>query len=255
VALLHGGEAHVHPEDLPTHLAWWHWDVPVLLGLGVSALGYAFVAWWLWRTAGRFDRRAAAAWALGLLVAFVALESPLDAVAEENLISAHMLQHGLLMSVAPPLLLLGLYPRLVVPFSRPVLKPLLRNRRAHAALRVLSAPALVLGLWLTILYAWHLPAVYQSALRNETVGPTGGGADLGTGALPRLRLAGYALGPLAGGGPAARRARDDGRGHGRFVDSGGLDRLEVAGRSGAPGSAALAGRRVGGAVGTLPEKG
>jgi cytochrome c oxidase assembly factor CtaG len=169
VVLLHGGEAHVHPEELPGHLAWWHWDFPVLLGLGVAALGYAFVAWWLWRRAGRFDRRAAAAWALGLLVVFVTLESPLDAVAEKHLVSAHMLQHGLLISVAPPLLLLGLYPRLVVPFSRPILKPLLRNRRTHAALRVLSAPALVLGLWLTILYAWHLPALYQSALRNETV--------------------------------------------------------------------------------------
>ena len=141
----------------------------MLFGLGVAALGYAFVAWRLWRTAGRFGGRAGAAWALGLLVVFVALESPLDAIAEEHLVSAHMLQHGLLMSVAPPLLLLGLYPRLVVPFTRPALKPLLRNPRTHAALRVLSAPALALGLWLAVLYAWHLPALYQSALRNEPV--------------------------------------------------------------------------------------
>ena len=164
--LLHAGETHARPEDL---LASWHWDAPVLFCLGVAALGYAFVAWRLWRTAGRFDGRAGAAWALGLLVVFVALESPLDAIAEEHLVSAHMLQHGLLMSVAPPLLLLGLYPRLVVPFTRPALKPLLRNPRTHAALRVLSAPALALGLWLAVLYAWHLPALYQSALRNEPV--------------------------------------------------------------------------------------
>jgi cytochrome c oxidase assembly factor CtaG len=164
VALLHGAEAHAHPDEL---LVSWHWDAPVLFGLGVAALGYAFVAWRLWRMAGRFDGRAGAAWALGLAVIFVALESPLDAVAEEHLVSAHMLQHGLLMSVAPPLLLLGLYPRLVVPYTRPILKPLLRNPRTHAALRALSAPALALGLWLAVLYAWHLPALYQSALRNE----------------------------------------------------------------------------------------
>jgi len=80
-----------------------------------------------------------------------------------------MLQHGLLMSVAPPLLLLGLYPRLVVPFTRPVVKPLLRNPRTHAALRLLSAPALALGLWLATLYAWHVPALYGAALGNEVV--------------------------------------------------------------------------------------
>ncbi len=141
----------------------------MLLGLGVAALGYAFVAWRLWRAAGRFGGWAAAAWTVGLLVVFVALESPLDAIAEEHLVSAHMLQHGLLTSVAPPLLLLGLYPRLVVPYTRPVLKPLLRDRRAHAVLRSLSAPALALGLWLAVLYVWHLPALYQSALRNEGV--------------------------------------------------------------------------------------
>jgi putative membrane protein len=166
--LLHGTDAHA-PEELSGHLALWHWDAPVLLGLGVAALGYAFVAWRLWRKAGRFDGRAAAAWALGLMVVFVALESPLDAVAEDRLVSAHMLQHGLLMSVSPPLLLLGLYPRLVVPYTRPVLKPLLSNPRAHAALRVATAPALALGLWLAILYAWHLPALYEGALRSEAL--------------------------------------------------------------------------------------
>jgi len=167
--MLHGAEAHAHPESLPSHLASWHWDATVLLGLGVAALGYAFVAWRLWRMAGRFHGWAATAWALGLLVVFVALESPLDSVAEETLISAHMLQHGLLMSVAPPLLLLGLYPRLVVPFSRPIVKPLLRNRRAHTMLRAASAPTLALGLWLMVLYAWHLPVLYHWVLRNETL--------------------------------------------------------------------------------------
>ena len=132
-------------------------------------LGYGLLAWRLWRASGRFDGRAAIAWVLGLLVVLVALQSPLDAVAGERLLSAHMLQHGLLMSVAPLLLLLGLYPRLVVPFTRPVVRPLLRNHRTHALLRVASMPALALGVWLAVLYAWHVPALYELALRNETV--------------------------------------------------------------------------------------
>ena len=166
-ALLHGGSEHAG--SAAELLRAWHWDPTVLLGLGAAAFGYALLAWRLRRRTGRFDRRAAVAWGLGLLVVFVALESPLDAIAEGSLLSAHMLQHGLLMSVAPPLLLLGLYPRLVVPFTRPVLKPLLRNRRAHAVMREFSSPAWAIGLWIGVLYAWHLPALYGLALSNEFV--------------------------------------------------------------------------------------
>ena len=167
VLLLHGDVA--HPEELAGALSSWHWEPTVLLGLLAAILGYGLLAWRLWRASGRFDGRAAAAWALGLLTVRVALQSPLDAVAGERLLSAHMLQHGLLMSVAPPLLLLGLYPRLVVPFTRPVVRPLLRNRRTHALLRAASMPALAIGAWLAVLYAWHVPALYELALRNETV--------------------------------------------------------------------------------------
>jgi cytochrome c oxidase assembly factor CtaG len=167
VLLLHTD--HAHPQELGGTLSSWHWEPTVLLGLVVAILGYGLLAWRLWQASGRFDGRAAVAWALGLLVVLVALQSPLDAVAGERLLSAHMLQHGLLMSVAPLLLLLGLYPRLVVPFTRPVVRPLLRNHRTHALLRVASMPALALGVWLAVLYAWHVPALYELALRNETV--------------------------------------------------------------------------------------
>jgi putative membrane protein len=167
VLLLHGGAA--HPEELGGALSSWHWEPAVLLGIVTASLGYGLLAWRLWRASGCFDGRAAAAWALGLLAVLVALQSPLDAVAGERLVSAHMLQHGLLMSVAPPLLLLGLYPRLVVPFTRPVVRPLLRNRRTHALLRAASMPTLAIGAWLAVLYAWHVPALYEAALRNEAV--------------------------------------------------------------------------------------
>ena len=167
VLLLHTD--HAHPQELGGTLSSWPWEPTVLLGLVVAILGYGLLAWRLWRASGRFDGRAAIAWALGLLVVLVALQSPLDAVAGERLLSAHMLQHGLLMSVAPLLLLLGLYPRLVVPLTRPVVRPLLRNHRTHALLRVASMPALALGVWLAVLYAWHVPALYELALRNETV--------------------------------------------------------------------------------------
>ena len=69
---------------------------------------------------------------LGLAVLWIAIASPLDDFADASL-SAHMVQHLLLMSAVPPLLLLG-WP--VVPLLRglpawilrPVLGPLLRLR-------------------------------------------------------------------------------------------------------------------------------
>jgi cytochrome c oxidase assembly factor CtaG len=144
----------------------WSFD-PAALAAAAVALALYAQAWLRLRQRSRPAHPLL--FAAGVAAGVLAVVSPLDAIAEEHLVSAHMLQHGLLMSVAPPLLLLGLYPRLVVPYTRPVLKPLLRDRRAHAVLRSLSAPALALGLWLAVLYVWHLPALYQSALRNEGV--------------------------------------------------------------------------------------
>jgi putative membrane protein len=168
LTLLHG-TAEVHSEEATSILLAWNWEPTVVLGLVAALLGYGLLAWRLYATHGRFDGRAAIAWVFGLLAVTVALMSPLDALADTRLLSAHMVQHGLLMSVAPPLLLLGLYPRLVVPVTRPIMKPLLRDRRTHAVLKAASSPGLALGIWLVVLYAWHVPTLYQWALRNEVV--------------------------------------------------------------------------------------
>jgi cytochrome c oxidase assembly factor CtaG len=101
-----------------------------------------------------------AAFAAGLLTLFVALASPIDTIGEEHLFSVHMLQHLLLGDVAALLLVLGLDGRL--------LRPLLRVRVVHR-LRVLAHPLVALPLWAANFVVWHLPVLFDAALRNDAI--------------------------------------------------------------------------------------
>ncbi len=93
-----------------------------------------------------------------LLMAIVQLP-PLDGLADEVLL-AHMLQHIVIGDVASLLIVLGL--------TGPVLAPLLRIRWTRP-LRVLASPLVALALWAVDLYAWHLPLLYQLAIRHDLV--------------------------------------------------------------------------------------
>jgi cytochrome c oxidase assembly factor CtaG len=101
-----------------------------------------------------------AAFAAGLLTLFVALESPIDTIGEERLFSVHMFQHLLLGDVGALLLVLGLDGRL--------LRPLLRVRLVHR-LRVLAHPLVALPLWVVNFVVWHLPVLFDAALRNDAI--------------------------------------------------------------------------------------
>jgi cytochrome c oxidase assembly factor CtaG len=120
-----------------------------------------------WRRARTLARRGqpvprlrVAAFAAGLLTLFVALESPIDTIGEERLFSVHMFQHLLLGDVGALLLVLGLDGRL--------LRPLLRVRLVHR-LRVLAHPLVALPLWAVNFVVWHLPALFDAALRNDAI--------------------------------------------------------------------------------------
>ena len=108
----------------------------------------------------------------GLLSLWIALASPLDAMGG-FLLTAHMVQHFILMSVAPPLLLLG-YP--VVPMLRGLPRPLVRDGLGpyfsmgwvHRVQGLLTHPAFG---WLAMNIAyigWHVPAAYELTLRSQS---------------------------------------------------------------------------------------
>ncbi len=160
-------------------LADWTLEPTVIIGLAVAALLYGRGVIYS-RQHGQTTRLHwwhVLAFYGGLLVIFIALESALDDYAEQ-LLWAHMIQHELLMMVAPLLLLLGM-PTLplwrAVPLSarRSSLQWLMQRRDTrrlvHMIGRIFSAPAVCWGIFIVIIYVWHLPALYDAALGNTTI--------------------------------------------------------------------------------------
>jgi putative membrane protein len=104
----------------------------------------------------------AIAFAGGMLALLAALVSPIDALGENYLFSAHMVQHVLLGDIAPLLILLGL--------SRVIMRPATRRlMRVERALGRLASPAVGIAVWLSVMYLWHVPALYDAATENSFV--------------------------------------------------------------------------------------
>ena len=107
---------------------------------------------------------------LGLAVSLVALISPLDRLAEDKLLSAHMLQHVLIGDMAPALLVFAVRgPLLAFLLPATVLAPLARNRGVRKVLGTLLIPWVAFGLWALNLAVWHVPALYDAALRHPAL--------------------------------------------------------------------------------------
>ena len=128
----------------------WPLDPTVYAGLAALA-----VAYWLVGLDRLDSRLRPVCFALGLLVTWAALETPLDRVADLYLQSVHMLQHVLLGIVAPPLLLLGLSP---VAAARLARLPWVRFYTEPVPAQLIAA---------TVMVAWHLPPLYEATLYSE----------------------------------------------------------------------------------------
>lgn len=128
----------------------WAWEPTVPLGCVAALLWYILAA--------RPLTARAIAFAAGVLLLLLALISPLDTLGDTYLFSAHMLQHLLLVLAVPPLLLLGLPPYVVA--------HVLHYRAADRCERVLGRPLVAWLVGMATLWIWHLPALYEAALRN-----------------------------------------------------------------------------------------
>jgi putative membrane protein len=128
-----------------------------------------------WRTLSRltpgvFSQRRLSTFLAGLGVLWLALASPIDAF-DPFLLADHMLQHLLLMVVAPPLILLGApalpllhgLPRWAV---RDGLGPFLSWPPLGRLGHILTHPAVCWLLMAVAMLGWHVPAAYELALRS-----------------------------------------------------------------------------------------
>lgn len=149
------------------------WSFPVIPAVGLVIAGLLYFRGWraLQRTRAReLPTWRALCFLAGLLSLWIALASPIDAL-DDFVLSAHMIQHFILMSVAPPLLVLGAP---VVPLLRGLPKPVIRplrpvfaSRRVHRVAHVLARP-LVAWLAMNIAYlGWHVPAAFELTLHSE----------------------------------------------------------------------------------------
>jgi putative membrane protein len=112
----------------------------------------------------------AALFGLGLALTLVALVGPVDRIAEDDLLSVHMLQHLLIGDAATALIVVAVRgPLLVFLLPPAVLAPLARSRRVRATLSALLRPRVAFGLWTANLAVWHVPYLYDLALRHDSV--------------------------------------------------------------------------------------
>jgi cytochrome c oxidase assembly factor CtaG len=92
----------------------------------------------------------------GCLLLAAALVTPLDTLAREYLVWAHLLQNVVLAEWAPLLLVLGVPPRLAARVTRPRI------------VQALTRPYVALPLWVGTYAVWHVPALYDAALRHPS---------------------------------------------------------------------------------------
>ena len=125
----------------------WSWNAEALVPLVLAA-------WYLASTRGGRDALRTASFLAGCALLVAALVTPLDTLARTYLVWAHLLQNVVLAEWAPLLLVLGIPPALAERLSRP------------RVVRVLTQPFVALPVWVATYAVWHVPALYDAALRR-----------------------------------------------------------------------------------------
>jgi cytochrome c oxidase assembly factor CtaG len=127
----------------------WSWNPEALLLIPALTFAYLYAT-------SRFQtptwRKACFIAAMALL--FIVTVTPIETIALEYLLWVHLLQNVVLAEWAPLLVVLGIPPALAAAAGR------------YTVLRALTRPFVALPLWLGTYAFWHIPPVYDAALRN-----------------------------------------------------------------------------------------
>jgi putative membrane protein len=161
-------------DDVPqSFLTAWSFPLVPLIGLVLVLLLYLHG----WRAVRRTRPREQPVWrassfVAGIAALWIAIASPIDAF-DDYLLTAHMIQHFILMSIAPPLIVLGApavpllrgLPRSV----RLVLRPLFRARWLRSFARFLVHPVVAWLLMNVAYLGWHVPAAFEVTFQSESI--------------------------------------------------------------------------------------
>ena len=129
----------------------WQADVDTTVVVPALSLFYLFAV-------GRLGapRRRIWCYAGAMALLAVAFWTPLHDLGLHYLLTAHLLQNVILAEWAPFLAVLGVSTPMASAFARARLW------------RVVTYPAVALPLWLADYFAWHVPFVYEAALRQQS---------------------------------------------------------------------------------------
>ena len=155
---------HAHPASLES----------LWISVALSLVAIVYLRQWLrvaWLIPDGVKVWRAWSFFVGLLLLWVGLGSPLSLL-DHDLLTVHMVQHLLLMTLAPPLILLGaplkLLPRSAVQsFAELIARPL-SSASMRPMGRMLLHPAVGLIGATATLVVWHIPGVLMLGLRSET---------------------------------------------------------------------------------------
>ncbi|MEJ7809629.1 MAG: cytochrome c oxidase assembly protein [Gemmatimonadaceae bacterium] len=136
------------------------WTVHPSTVIGIAALGGLY--WWRVHQDARSPSAAQRlSFVAGLAVLFLSLNGPLHDLSDTYLFSAHMVQHLLLTMAVIPLLIAGT--------PGWMLRPALRVPAVATIARAATRPVACFTTFTATLAIWHIPAVYDLAMRHHAV--------------------------------------------------------------------------------------
>ena len=129
----------------------WQADVDTTVVIPTLSLLYLFAV-------GRYgaSRARIVCYSVAMLLLAVAFWTPLHHLGLHYLLTAHLLQNVILAEWAPLFAVLGVSPAMARALAR------------RPAWRVAVHPAVALPLWLGNYFVWHVPLVYEAALRHQS---------------------------------------------------------------------------------------
>ena len=141
------------------------WTFAPIVLLALASYLYVYVRRWRTSRAEGGPRAAPVGklvlWCAGVLCLFLALISPIDSLGEQ-LASVHMVQHLLIADLAPICFTLGL--------TKWILRPLTRRiQRLERAAGPFGHPAFGVVAYVGAMWLWHVPEMYDAALKHPFV--------------------------------------------------------------------------------------
>lgn len=171
IALAHGASQGPPPTDALGIALAWHLDVSILLALAIAGALYvsAARAVTLAHAGNPWPARRTAAFVAGLVAIALSLLSPIDTLSDD-LLTVHVIQHMLLVSVAAPLFALSGIGTLALRAASPDLRnryllPFLHSRLVAA----LTFPVVGFIAFIGVMWGSHFTTLYNAALLDEGI--------------------------------------------------------------------------------------